>query len=256
MSYAIIVMGAVAATTAVVQQIGANSARKSELEYMETRAGQLNRLKDARQAIPDIGRHYKDTSKDLSNPYANMAVATQAAEMQAEEADISLANTLDTLMATGTSAGGATALAQAALRSKRGISSTIESQEVANEKLRAGGEQSLQMAKMQEQQRLQGARAGAEQWGFGARETREMADINRAAGMLDQSRAQAAEYGRQAAAAASQTTQAFGQMAGALAGGAGGQATDPNVAGGSNWPDPQNCGPGLMFVGGTCIPIQ
>ena len=35
--------------------------------------------------------------------------------MQAEEADIALANTLDTLRATGASAGGATALAQAAL---------------------------------------------------------------------------------------------------------------------------------------------
>ena len=45
--------------------------------------------------------------------------ATKAAEIQIEESDIALANTLDTLRATGASAGGATALAQAALRSKR-----------------------------------------------------------------------------------------------------------------------------------------
>ena len=36
-----------------------------------------------------------------------MSVATQAAEMQMEQTDIALANTLDTLMATGAGAGGA-----------------------------------------------------------------------------------------------------------------------------------------------------
>ena len=51
----------------------------------------------------------------VTNPFANLQVATGAAEFQAEQADISLANTLDTLRATGAGAGGATALAQAAL---------------------------------------------------------------------------------------------------------------------------------------------
>lgn len=60
-----------------------------------------------------------DLSGMASNAYSNLSVATQAAEMQAEEADIALANTLDTLRATGSSAGGATALAQAALQSKK-----------------------------------------------------------------------------------------------------------------------------------------
>ena len=48
-------------------------------------------------------------------------VATAAAEMKAREQDLSLATTLDTLRATGASAGGATALAQAASRSKANI---------------------------------------------------------------------------------------------------------------------------------------
>ena len=60
--------------------------------------------------------------------------------MQAEEADIALANTLDMLRSTGASAGGATALAQAALQSKRGVSANIEQQEAQNQKLRAQGE--------------------------------------------------------------------------------------------------------------------
>ena len=63
--------------------------------------------------------------------------------MQIEQADISLANTLDTLRSTGASAGGATALAQAALQSKKGVSANIEQQEANNERLRAQGEQQL-----------------------------------------------------------------------------------------------------------------
>ena len=67
----------------------------------------------------------KDLSGQMSNPFANLSVATQAAEMQIEESDIALANTLDTLRATGASAGGATALAQAALKSKQGVTSSF-----------------------------------------------------------------------------------------------------------------------------------
>jgi hypothetical protein len=83
----------------------------------------------------------------LTNPYANMSVATKAADMQAEQADIALANTLDTLRATGASAGGATALAQAALKSKQGITASIEKQEVQNERLKAQGQLQVDMAK-------------------------------------------------------------------------------------------------------------
>ena len=91
--------------------------------------GKLDSLEKSRQAITnpyagvtDISSMAKDLSGMVSNPYASLGVATQAAEMQIEEADIALANTLDTLRATGASAGGATALAQAALQSKKGVS--------------------------------------------------------------------------------------------------------------------------------------
>ena len=59
-----------------------------------------------------------DLSGMVSNPFANLQVATGAAEFQGEQADISLANTLDTLRATGAGAGGATAYG---LRSARGL---------------------------------------------------------------------------------------------------------------------------------------
>ena len=122
----------------------------------------LTDLENNRQAIinpfdesTNLASMAQDLSGQLSNPYANLGVATQAAEMKAEEADISLANTLDTLRATGAGAGGATALAQAALKSKKEVAASIETQEADNEKLRAQGEQQLQQAKMAEQQRVQ-----------------------------------------------------------------------------------------------------
>ena len=65
-------------------------------------------------------------------------------------------NATDTLATTGASAGGATALAQAALASKKGVSASIEQQEVANEKLRAQGQQKMEMLQMSEAQRIQG----------------------------------------------------------------------------------------------------
>ena len=131
----------------------------------------------------------------LTNQYANLSVATQAAEMEIEQADISLANTLDTLRATGAGAGGATALAQAAMKSKQGVSASIEQQEAQNERLRAQGEAELQQMRMQEQQRLQGiqlsegarvqaAQAAGKQFVFGAQEEREMQQLDRVAAQL------------------------------------------------------------------------
>jgi len=85
-------------------------------------------------------------SKPIRNPYANMPVATKAAEMKAEETDQVLANTLDTMRETGYGAGGATALARAAANSKQGIASDIEKQEARNAQLAAKGEMMVQQA--------------------------------------------------------------------------------------------------------------
>jgi hypothetical protein len=130
-----------------------------------------------------------DLSGQMSNPFASLGVATQAAEIQMEQSDIALANSLDAMMATGASAGGATALAQAALRSKKGVAAGIESQEATNEKLRAEGEANLQKQKISEQQRLQSvaiaegqrvqaAEAQGNIFEFNAQEDRTNADIS------------------------------------------------------------------------------
>jgi len=191
----------------------------------------LNHLENNRQAIidpfrgiQDISGMALDRSSQMTNAYNNLSVATQAAEMQIEQADISLANTLDTLMQTGSGAGGATALAQAALQSKKEVSASIEQQEAQNEKLRAQGEESLEQRqiaekgriegiKMSEAQRVQQARAQGEQFMFNQRENREMQKINRTAAQLDNARAAVAQAQRDGTSA---ITGAIGGIANAL----------------------------------------
>ena len=145
--------------------------------------------------VSDLSGLAMDLSSNLTNPFENLSVATKAAEMQVEEADISLANTLDTIRATGASAGGATALAQAALQSKKGVSASIEQQEANNERLKAQGEQQLQRMKMQEGARIQGIQiaeggrtqaldAAGRKFVFDTQEERELQQLDRVSTQL------------------------------------------------------------------------
>jgi hypothetical protein len=184
---------------------GSGRRRRAERKAQEDQARlqrKLSTLEASRQEITNpysgvsnLSGLAQDLSSSLSNPYANLSVATQAAEMQIEQADISLANTLDTLRSTGASAGGATALAQAALQSKKGVSANIEQQEANNERLRAQGEQQLDRMRMQEAARVQGIQiseggrvqgleAAGKQFMFGAQEEREMQQLDRVSAQL------------------------------------------------------------------------
>ena len=176
---------------------GSNAAKKRARAAARERRrlnNKLNSLEKNRQAIINPYEGVTDLSSMVSNPFANLSVATGAAEMKIEEADISLANTLDTIRQTGGSAGGATALAQAALQSKKGVAASIEAQEKTNEDKRAAGEATLQQQKMAEAQRLQQADVAGEQFMFSTREGREVAQLDRTAaqlGMAKQAEAQA-----------------------------------------------------------------
>ena len=184
---------------------GASSAKKAAREAAMQKKrleAKLKNLEDNRQPIINPYEEVKSVAglaenltSQMSNPYANLGVATQAAEMQAEEADIALANTLDTIRATGGGAGGATALAQAALQSKKGVSASIEAQEASNEKLKAQGEQDLQRQKIAEEQRIQGIEMSeaqrlqqadimGKQFTFGVNEQRETAAMDRVAAQI------------------------------------------------------------------------
>ena len=219
----IVAAGLISAGASIISGIfGASSAKKAERKAAQQRKAaeaKLSFLENNRQEIINPYEDVEDLSGMLSNPMANLAVATQAAEMQIEEADISLANTLDTIRATGAGAGGATALAQAALQSKKGVSANIEQQEAQNEKLRAQGEQQLQQQRMQEGQRIQGLQINeggrvqgmemqGEQFAFQAQENREDAKLDRVSAQLSGAQA------RQAQASADRT----GAITGAISG--------------------------------------
>jgi hypothetical protein len=211
-------MAVAAAIGAAVSVVGgavqANQAKKAAGRAGREKAAaeaKVQELVDSRQQIinpyestESLASLAKDLSSQMTNPFANLGVATQAAEMQAEEADIALANTLDTIRETGASAGGATALAMAALQSKKGVAANIEQQEAQNEKLKAQGEQALQAAKISEQQRLQtiaisegqrvqAAEAAGKQFEYQAQERRTEADLDRASGQVSQASAQQAQ---------------------------------------------------------------
>ena len=93
--------------------------------------------------------------------------------MQAEQTDLALASTLDAIRKTG--AGGATALAQAALKSKQGVAASIEKQEAQNQKLQAQGQLQVDLY-----------RAKGEADVMGMQEKREEAKLDRLQGLADQ----------------------------------------------------------------------
>ena len=167
--------------------IGAHSANK-QAKRSGRRADRLedkmDRLEANRQEIINPFSGMRNLSDMVSNPFANLQVATEAAEFQAEEADIALANMADTLQATGQGAGGATALAQAALRSKRGISADIQKQEAANEASRAQGEFNAQTMRFNEARRMQAMQAQGKQYMFETQENRDIAQLDRLSGLI------------------------------------------------------------------------
>jgi hypothetical protein len=218
MPAAAIIGGAVS----IVGGIFGASRAKREARRRENQAraleAKLNNLEANRQEIIDPYANVTDLSSMLSNPFANLSVATKATEIQMEQTDIALANTLDTIRATGGSAGGATALAQAALQSKKDIAANIEQQEVANEKQRLAGESQLQQQQMAEARRQQQADVSGAQFVFQQTEAREMQQLNRLSNQIGALRGAAAQ------ARADQTAAITGAIGGAA-----------SILGGANW---------------------
>lgn len=130
-------------TTSSIAAANAKKAQDAAGDEASRLEEQLAILEDSRPEFKNPYKKLTNQFENMSNPYANMTVATEAAQIQAEQADIALANSLDIMMETGMGAGGATSLAQAALQSKRGIAASIQAQEAANNKLAADGEASV-----------------------------------------------------------------------------------------------------------------
>jgi hypothetical protein len=174
MPASLIIGGAFKLGSAIFGSSAAKKRARALARQVKAETKKLNELENSRQQIVNpysnvqsvANLYAKDLSSKVTNPFANLSVATKAAEMQAEQSDLALANTLDTLRATGAGAGGATALAQAALQSKQQVAASIETQEAQNEKMRAQGQQQMEQLQLQDAQRIQGlqiSEAGREQ---------------------------------------------------------------------------------------------
>ena len=156
----------------------------------------LSSLENSRQAIinpyagaSNLSDLATDLSDRISNPMANLSVATKAAEMKVEQSDIALANTLDTLRAAGEAQMEQAKLAEARRQQGIGIS---------------------------EGQRMQGLDAAGKQFQFGQRENREMQALDRTASLLGASNAAAAQASADQTSALTGTISSLGSIAGGL----------------------------------------
>jgi hypothetical protein len=201
---AAVVGGAVSILGGAFGAISGNQRAKAAAREKRRANREIAKLEAGRQDIinpwattSNLSYLATSTVENITNSYNNLGVATQASEFQAEQADISLANTLDTLRSTGASAGGATALAQAALQSKKGVSASLEAQEAQTQKLRAQGQmesdrfnaqakmsdaQRIQSLQIAEGQRVQANEASGAQFMFNTRENRTNARLDRLSG--------------------------------------------------------------------------
>ncbi len=204
------------AAGALAKGISAGIKKKAAKEEMEKQAQIKN---DSQLALEELEKNRQEVInpyENMANEYANLGVATQASKFQAEEADIALANTLDTIAQTGGGAGGATALARMALESKRGISASIETQESANQKAAAEGADSVQAAKAQ-----------GEAWKWGIQEGRD--DAKQQQLLYERDVAESREIDAQALKMQANmdmigaASSAVGGLSGGLTGGAGDQ---------------------------------
>ena len=159
--------------------IGGASARKAKRRAARKLKKMNAKMADLEANRQEIINPYEDMtslSGMMSNPMANLSVATQATE--------------------------------AALQSKKNVAADIESQEKSNEDKRAAGEQKLQQAQIAEAERMQDADAMGKKFVYGETEDREMQQLNRLQNQIDQ------QQGIKAQASADQTSALTGAISG------------------------------------------
>jgi len=186
----------------------ARRAKRKAARNLKKMNAKMASLEANRQEIINPYEDITSLSGMMSNPMANLSVATQATEMQIEQTDQALANTLDTLRQTGGGAGSATALAQAALQSKKNVAADIEAQEKSNEDKRAAGEEKLQQAQIAEAERMQDVDAMGKKFVYSETEQREMQQLNRLQNQIN------TQQGIKAQASADQTSALTGVISG------------------------------------------
>lgn len=190
-----LVMGLIASAVPAIiggfNNYNAQNDAYTQQEKKEEYEKKLSQLESSRQKVLNQSSDIRALKSQLYNPYANLGVATKAADLQMQQTDQALANTLDTLRETG--AGGATALARMAAQSKAQISASLENQEAANQKLMAEGEAAMMAQKLQ----LDKAALGAEASAYQQQEQRDLAQLDRMQALAANAEAQQLAYQQQ-----------------------------------------------------------
>lgn len=184
----------VSALSGIIGKIAGDNKARKEAKKEEAAARKLEALEKGRQSVIDQSGQIRALKDQVYNPMANLAVATQAADLKIEQTDQALANTLDQINQSGTGAGAATAMARMAAASKAQVGASLENQEVQNNKLRAEGQAQADQQKMA----LEQAALGAEEAAWGRQEERDLASLDRLAGLQANAQAQGMAYSSQA----------------------------------------------------------
>ncbi len=108
---AAVIGGAASAIGGLIGAAAARKAKRRAARRVRKLNAKLENLEENRQEIINPYDNVESLADNMSNPFTQLGVATQATAMQVEQTDIALANTLDMLQATGSSAGGADARA-------------------------------------------------------------------------------------------------------------------------------------------------
>ena len=179
---AAIIGGASLIGSAVSGGMAASAARKNR-RRAQTTQDKIDEKERNRQDVIDPFAGMTSLDSMLSNQFDNLQVATGAADFQREMSDVNLANMTDQALRFGYGGGGATALAFGANKSSREISSILEQQEAKNSIMRAQGAQDIMGARVGEARRIQSMRAQGEAYKFETQENRDMAQLDRLAGL-------------------------------------------------------------------------
>jgi len=206
MSWVMVGVAAVGAAVKIGEAVSQNKKAKKEKKRKKKYKKAMAEFEKNRQPVINQADKIRAMKDQVSNPMANLPVATQAAEMQMAQTDQALANTLDTIKSTGGGAGGATALAQAAAQSKAKVSAGIEQQEASNQKAAAQGEATKQKQLMD----IESAALSEEVAAYGRQDTRDIVQLNRMQSQIEGAEANQRAY-----------EQAAGEAVGDAVGGAG-----------------------------------
>jgi len=122
------IMGIIGGATSIAGSLIGRGARRREANAAKAEY-------EAQQAaFKNFG--FQNKFANLENVAEDLTINQQAAQFQTQQTDQALAQSLQAATMAGGGAGGAQAIADAALRSKQGISASIAQQEQANQMMR------------------------------------------------------------------------------------------------------------------------